>query len=67
MATEAQLRERMRRTVVRMRDKEHKTWKAIGDEFGISPSLARTLYDEKRGNGAHYGLLPGKGGRTAAA
>lgn len=52
--------------VVRMRDKRHLSWAQIGDEIDHSAATARRLYDEAKGDGAHVGLLPGKGGRLPA-
>lgn len=49
--------------IVRLRDKQEMSWAAIAAKFDIAPRTARRLYDEKMGEGAHHGLLPGKGGR----
>lgn len=50
--------------VVTMRDKQHKSWMTIGAELGVAPRTARRMYDEVKGEGAHHGLLEGKGGRS---
>jgi hypothetical protein len=49
--------------VVRLRDKGEMSWAGIAAKLEIAPRTARRLYDEKMGEGAHHGLLPGKGGR----
>lgn len=49
--------------VVRLRDKQEMSWAQIAAKLDIAPRTARRLYDEKMGEGAHHGLLPGKGGR----
>lgn len=61
----AQERERVRlaQRVVRARDKRQMSWLQIAAEYNVSPGTARRLYDEVQGEGAHVGLLPGKGGR----
>lgn len=56
----------MRTQVVRLRDRKRLSWQAIGEELGVSAGVARKLYDERKGEGAHAGLLPGKGGRLPA-
>lgn len=56
----------IRSKIVRLRDKERLSWAAIATELDIAPRTARRLYDEKKGAGAHYGLLEGKGGRRKA-
>lgn len=56
-------RVRLAQRVVRARDKQKKSWIVIASEYGISAGTARRLYDEVKGDGAHIGLLPGKGGR----
>jgi len=50
--------------VVAMRDNDELSWATIGDHFGFAPRTARSKYDSIKGEGAHHGLLPGKGGRT---
>ena len=49
--------------VVSLRDKKLQSWASIGETIGVSPRTARRLYDEAKGEGAHHGLLPGKGGQ----
>lgn len=56
----------VRSKIVRLRNKEQMSWADIAAELDIAPRTARRLYDEKAGDGAHYGLLPGKGGRRKA-
>lgn len=56
-------RTRLAQRVVRARDKQHKSWATIADDYDLSAGTARRLYDEVKGAGAHVGLLPGKGGR----
>lgn len=56
-------RVRLAQRVVRARDKQHKSWLRIAADYEVSPGTARRLYDEVQGQGAHVGLLPGKGGR----
>lgn len=53
--------------VVSMRDKKNLSWAVIAEALDIAPRTARRIYDEKKGAGAHHGLLPGKGGRKVAA
>ena len=67
--TPAQLRAAQRRTAVSMRDakKNPASWAQIAAKLGVSAKTARRLYDEIKGEGAHHGLLEGKGGRTVAA
>lgn len=49
--------------VIRLRDKQNMSWVKIGAEIGCTPRMALRIYDERLGEGAHHGLLPGKGGR----
>lgn len=49
--------------VVRLRDKQHLSWNDIGETVDRAAATCRRLYDELKGEGAHVGLLPGKGGR----
>lgn len=49
--------------VVRLRDKQRLSWQAIAEQVDRSPATCRRLYDDLKGEGAHVGLLPGKGGR----
>lgn len=56
-------RANLRKMIVARRDKKQMSWAQIGAEFNIAPRTARRLYDEAKGEGAHYGLLQGKGGR----
>lgn len=55
--------------VVKLRDdaKALNSWGRVARAAGVSARSARKLYDEVKGAGAHYGNLPGKGGRTPAA
>lgn len=52
--------------VVTMRDRKTNpaSWVVIGEAVGCAPRTARRLYDSVKGQGAHHGLLTGKGGRT---
>lgn len=59
-------RNNLRRKVVSMRNKGN-SWVAIAQALEISPATARRLFDEKQGEGAHFGLLEGKGGRSRQA
>lgn len=61
------VRNNKRRTVVSLRDKKNLSWAQIGQQIGVAPRTVRRMYDEAKGEGAHYGLLPGKGGRTRVA
>lgn len=60
-------RQNVRRRVVSMRDKKNLSWAAIASELGVAPRTARRLYNEVKGEGAHHGLLAGKGGRRVAS
>ena len=51
---------------VALRDKKNLSWVKIAEAIGTTPRMANRLYDEVKGKGAHHGLLPGKGGRTAS-
>jgi len=62
--TPAQKRAADRKLVVRNRDQKKMSWATIGEGIGVSPKTARRMYDEVKGEGAHHGLLEGKGGRT---
>jgi hypothetical protein len=42
------------------------SWATIATALEIAPRTARRMFDEVNGEGAHHGLLPGKGGRTVA-
>lgn len=53
--------------VVRLRDKKEMSWAAIAAQLEVAPRTVRRMYDEKLGEGAHHGLLPGKGGRRPVA
>ena len=55
------------KSIVSMRDKKGLSWAEIATAKGIAPRTARRLYDSVMGEGAHHGLLPGKGGRQVAA
>lgn len=55
-----------RAQIVRLRTKENLSWAQIGTTLDIAPRTARRLFDEKMGDGAHVGLLLGKGGRRPA-
>lgn len=52
--------------VVALRNKKM-SWGQIAAELKVAPRTTRRLYDEVKGEGAHHGLLPGKGGRQIAA
>jgi hypothetical protein len=52
------------KAVVTMRTKQSKSWAQIATAKGVAPRTARRLFDEVKGEGAHHGLLAGKGGRT---
>lgn len=65
--TPAQVRKATQTKVVTMRDKQNKSWAVIGEAIGVAPRTARRLYDEVKGEGAHHGLLEGKGGRRPVA
>lgn len=56
----------VRSKIVRMRTKDQMSWVDIAGELNIAPRTARRLFDEKMGDGAHFGLLDGKGGRRKA-
>lgn len=60
-------RRKLAQQVVRLRDKQHLSWNDIGDEVERSAATCRRLYDELKGDGAHVGLLPGRGGRLPVA
>jgi DNA-directed RNA polymerase specialized sigma24 family protein len=53
--------------VVTLRDTKQQSWAQIGEAIGVAPRTVRRLYDEVKGEGAHHGLLEGKGGRTVQA
>lgn len=55
------------KSIVSMRDKKQMSWAQIAATKGVAPRTARRLYNEVKGEGAHHGLLPGKGGRSVAA
>lgn len=57
---------RMAAKVVRLRNKQGLSWAEIGEAIEHSAGTARRLYDFQEGEGAHVGLLPGKGGRLPA-
>lgn len=50
--------------IIRLR-KQNLSWVRIAEEVGngCTPRMALRMYDERLGEGAHHGLLPGKGGR----
>lgn len=56
----------MKRKAVRLRDKDGASWLQIAEEIGVSSAgTARRLYDEQKGEQAHYNSrVDGKGGRT---
>lgn len=60
-------RRKLAQQVVRLRDKQHLSWNDIGDTVERSAATCRRLYDDLKGEGAHVGLLPGKGGRLPVA
>jgi hypothetical protein len=60
-------RESAVKTVVRMRDIDQVSWRTIANELEVSPRTTRAMYDSHYGEGAHHGLLPGKGGRHPVA
>jgi predicted DNA-binding transcriptional regulator YafY len=53
--------------VTQMRDTKKMSWAQIAAALEVAPRTARRMYDELNGEGAHHGLLEGKGGRTVAA
>lgn len=53
--------------VVNLRDAKKMSWAAIAEALEVAPRTVRRMYDEVKGEGAHHGLLEGKGGRTVAA
>lgn len=65
--TPAQLRAKDRKFVVTQRDTKKLSWADIAEVLGVAPRTARRMYDEVKGEGAHHGLLEGKGGRQVAA
>lgn len=58
-------RTKLAKQVVTLRGK-NQSWATIGEAIGMAPRSARRLFDEVKGEGAHHGLLPGKGGRQVA-
>jgi hypothetical protein len=56
-------RHNISRKVVRMRTKDLMSWMSIAAELGISPKLARKLFQERTGEHQHHDHLQGKGGR----
>lgn len=60
-------RQNIRRKVVSLRDSKKLSWASIAAEIGVAPRTARRLYNEVKGEGAHHGLLEGKGGRSVAS
>lgn len=53
--------------VVNLRDKKGESWAAIAQALEVAPRTVRRMYDEAKGEGAHYASrIPGKGGRTQA-
>lgn len=54
----------VRRKVVSQRDKQNRSWRAIGADLGIAPRTVRAIYDEVKGAGAHFESRPLPGGRT---
>lgn len=66
--TPAQKRAAQRRTVVANRDKKAMSWAEIAEQLEVAPRTVRRLYDEVKGEDAHYASrLEGKGGRTQVA
>lgn len=59
-------RSNMKRKAVRLRDKDGSSWLTIAEEIGVSSAgTARRLYDEAKGEAAHFdSRVEGKGGRT---
>lgn len=57
-------RNNKRRQVVSLRNKGG-SWAEIAGKLEIAPRTARRLFDEAKGEGAHFASrVPGKGGRT---
>jgi hypothetical protein len=54
-----------RKRVVRMRDRDEMSWAAIAEALEIAPRTARRIYDEAKGDGAHFESRPLVGGRPA--
>lgn len=62
---------KVRTQVVSLRDgtskREGMSWAAIAAKLEVSPRTVRRIYDEAKGEGAHFeSRLEGKGGRTRA-
>lgn len=54
--------------VVSLRDNKGLAWRTIAEKLEVAPRTVRRIYDEAKGEGAHFASrLPGKGGRTQAA
>lgn len=54
--------------VVTLRDKKQLAWRTIAEQLEVAPRTVRRIYDEAKGEGAHFASrLEGKGGRTRAA
>lgn len=54
--------------VVSLRDNKGLAWRAIAEQLEVAPRTVRRIYDEVKGEGAHFASrLEGKGGRTQAA
>lgn len=51
--------------IVRMRDKDNLSWRNIAAELEIAPRTVRRMYDEVKGEGAHFSSRPLVGGRPA--
>lgn len=53
--------------VVSLRDNKGLAWRAIAAELEVAPRTVRRIYDEVKGEGAHFASrIEGKGGRTQA-
>lgn len=55
------------KTVVARRDKKGQAWRTIAADLEVAPRTVRRIYDEVKGEGAHFASrVPGKGGRVRA-
>lgn len=57
----------VQKQVVALRDNKGLAWRAIAEKLEVAPRTVRRIYDEVKGDGAHFtSRLEGKGGRTQA-
>lgn len=53
------------KSIVAKRDKQGMSWGDIAEALDIAPRTVRRIYDEVKGEGAHFASrIPGKGGRV---